>query len=184
MTDRLEKPDEMALRLVAQSESTSVETIGIVVDTLLNSIIVPPLAPFLVAWAVISVPMERLQKRLGRGSRRMPLEWLVSVEALAGDDGRFFVGRVLKQKGHATMDDAIRFVAIERTAPQRTGGTGPGMSVDDARAALVAHYDANRTLFDKAVAATGDALGQAVNLSVVAGFSAARAIKHKLDKGF
>lgn len=179
-----ERADEMAARIVAQSENVSLGTIGSIVDMLLASIVAPPLAPFLIVWAVVSVPLDKLGKRLQRGERRMPEEWFAHVEAKASSDGRFFVGRMLKEKGRVTMDDAMRFVAIEKWATKRERDDELLVHASDARKALMDHYEANRSGFDKAVAGMMSGMSSAADTTLKAGVAALTALKRKIDVGF
>lgn len=179
-----EMPDEMAVRLVAEREGISGAAVFNMVEMLLSAVVFPPLAPFLIAGAILQYPLDKLDIRLKRGYRDIPEHWLTNVEARASDDGRFFVGRALKTAGKVSLGDALKFVAIEKTADKREQYAIEGMEPEAAKVALIAYYDENRTIFDKAMTLAGDAIGSTLSGAADAGVAAARAIHQKLRVGF
>lgn len=180
MKQRIERPEDMAIRLVAESEQVSISTAGGILELLTGAVLVPPLAPFLIVGAVIAVPLDKLGKWLQRGDRAMPSEWFPHVEAMASKDGRFFVGRMLQESGQVTMSDAMRFVAIEKWAEKRSQDAELLVHSEDAKKALIDHYIANQSLFDKAMKGASVALGATIST----GLNVIKAAKRKLDVGF
>lgn len=183
MTKRLPTAAEMATQIIADAENITLDVVGDIVEAAINSLIAPPLMPFVMAWAVLSIPVRWIDAKLRRGDTSMPEAWYPAVLGTATEDGRFYVGRLLKSNGKVTVADAVRFLVIEREATARDSYADEVLSTAAAREALIDFYEANRTLFDKAVAATGEIAFKAVAGAAGIAGSALKAVAHKIRKG-
>lgn len=175
---------EMAVRIIAQAENITLGAVGDIADAALNSLIAPPLAPFLLAFAAAQIPIRWVEARLNMGSKPMPDDWYPAVLGTATDDGKFFIGRLLKTNGRATIADAVRFLVIEKEAKPRDEYDNEALGVAEAKTALMGYYEANRTLFDKAVAATAGIALKAAEGAVKGAGGAMKAAMHKIRRGF
>lgn len=170
---------EEASAIIAREEGLDVGDVLTLAEVILASAVFPPIIPFVVAGMVIAAPFGMISAKLKRSRTRMPNSWFVTVAATASADGKFFVGRLLDEKGHLTHVDAVRFIAIEGAlngVPEAQGRK----SIEESIADLVQFYRSNRSLFDKTVGAL--AMGAGV-LADGAG-NVLRAGLHKLKVGF
>lgn len=166
----------MARRVVDAAASGSGTSLDEAVDMVSESIDLgvvafafPAAIPFMIGAAAIAVPVSWVAGRLRMADFPMPEEWYPLVLATASRDGRFLVGRLLSAEGRVTASEAIKFLAVEKSAPPRTD-VSVVVSPADARAALAAYYEAERTIFDKAVTlAAGSAVGAVAAVGSFAG---------------
>lgn len=184
MTKPRETAVEMATRIIASAENITLQSVGDIADAALTALLAPPAAPFILAWAAAMIPVRWVEAKLKMGSKAMPAEWYPAVLGTATEDGQFFVGRLLKNNNRVTIADAVRFLVIEKEAQPRAEYAAEAMSPDDAKAALVAHYEANRSLFDKAVAGSADLALKAAGAATELATGAVKAGLQKLRKGF
>jgi hypothetical protein len=140
-------------------------------------------APFLLGVAAIMIPISWLEKRLRLSKTPMPEDWYPSVLATASRDGRFFVGRLLSAEGKVVVSDAVKFLAVEKSAEARAAVDFKLPSVDS-RAALVAYYQSERTILDRAMSLAGSSVvGAASAVGSLAGSLVSAGIR-KFRVGF
>lgn len=175
---------EMATEIIARHERITLETVGDIAGAAIDALTIPPAAPFILVGAVALIPLRWVEAKLKSGSVPMPDEWYPSVLGTATEDGRFFVGRLLKNNGRTTIADAVRFLIIEREATPRAEYASEALEPANAKAELIAYYEANRTLFDKAVAATADVAVKAAGGAVGLAGDALKAAAQRIRRGF